>query len=305
MTWGTLTRTGGVVPTWTGTTCTNYCHGANLTGGTATAPTWTGTATQAACNSCHGAPPPAPHSTSTACASCHTGYTATTVNAATHLNGTLDVVAMTCTSCHGTSTRAATTLNPQLAAAPPVDTAGNTATTFRGVGAHMKHLSTATRSSNFACSECHTVPTTTNHANGTKDLAFGTLARTGGVTPAYNATSTGCSATYCHGNFAGGTTSAVPLWTGGTLACNACHSMPNTSTGRHSTHGGGSFNCSDCHSGIATGTSASTAAIVGPALHVNGAKNVVIAPANPVTYTASTKRCSGTCHSKSHSSLTW
>ena len=191
MTWGTLTRTGGVVPTWTGTTCTNYCHGANLTGGTATAPTWTGTATQAACNSCHGAPPPAPHSTSTACASCHTGYTATTVNAATHLNGTVDVVAMTCTSCHGTSTRAATTLNPQLAAAPPVDTAGNTATTFRGVGAHMKHLSTATRSSNFACTECHTVPTATNHANGTKDLVFGTLARTGGKVPAYNATTLG------------------------------------------------------------------------------------------------------------------
>jgi predicted CxxxxCH...CXXCH cytochrome family protein len=303
--WGTLTRTGGVVPTWTGTTCTNYCHGATLFGGTATAPTWTGTATQAACTSCHGAPPPAPHSTSTACASCHgTGYSTTTVNAATHMNGTVDVIAMTCTSCHGTSTRAATALNPQLPAAPPVDTAGNTATTARGVGAHMKHLSTATRSSNFACTECHTVPTSTSHSNGSKNVTFGALARTGGVTPAYNATSTGCSATYCHGNFTGGATTAAPLWTGGTLACNACHSMPNTSTGRHSTHGGSSFNCSDCHSGIATGTSASNAAIVGPALHVNGVKNVVIAPANAITYTAGTRTCSGTCHSKSHN-YTW
>ena len=305
MTWGTLTRTGGVVPTWTGTTCTNYCHGANLTGGTATAPTWTGTATQAACNSCHGAPPPAPHSTSTACSSCHTGYTATTVNPATHMNGVKDATGMTCTSCHGTSTRAATTLNPQLAAAPPVDTAGNTATTARGVGAHMKHLSTATRSSNFACTECHTVPTATNHANGTKDLVFGTLAKTGGKVPAYNATTLGCSATYCHGNFTGGKTTAVPLWTGAAMACNACHNMPNTSTGRHSTHMSRSgMNCSTCHNGVATGTGnpSTNSAIVGPTLHVNGVNNVVFGGtysgrAVTATFNATTHGCSSiSCH---------
>jgi predicted CxxxxCH...CXXCH cytochrome family protein len=227
------------------------------------------------------------------------------VNAANHINGTVDVIPMTCTSCHGDSARAATTLNPQLAAAPPVDTAGNTATTARGVGAHMKHLSTATRSLNFACSECHTVPTSTSHANGTKDVVFGTLARTGGKSPTYNATTLGCSATYCHGNFTGGATSAVPLWTGGTIACNGCHSMPNTSTGRHSTHGGSSFNCSECHNGIASGTSAATAAITGPTLHVNGVKNVVIAPTiTGFTYNAS-RQCNGTCHGKSHSNFTW
>lgn len=308
--WGTLaTKSGTVAATWNGTalTCTNYCHGTGVSGGTTKSPTWTGGAAQAsACTSCHGAPPPAPHSTSTACAGCHTGYTATTVNKATHMNGVVDATGMTCTSCHGTATRAATALNPQLAAAPPVDTTGATATTVRGVGAHMKHLSTATRSLNFACTECHAVPTSNTHSNGVKDIAFGTLAKTGGKTPAYNATTLGCSATYCHGNFTNGKTTAVPLWTGGTLACNACHNMPNTTTGRHSKHGGSSFNCSECHNGIATGTSSANAAVVASApLHVNGAVNIVFTPTLTFTYTAATKRCNGTCHGKNHSNLSW
>jgi predicted CxxxxCH...CXXCH cytochrome family protein len=290
-------------------TCSNtYCHGATLKGGTVTAPVWTQTSGAArACNACHGAPPPAPHSTSTACAGCHAGYTATTVNLATHMNGVIDATGTTCTSCHGTATRAATTLNPQLAAAPPVDTTGATATTARGVGAHMKHLSTATRSLAFACTECHVVPTSTSHANGVKDVAFGALARTGGKTPTYSATTLGCSATYCHGNFTNGKTTAVPLWTGGTLACNACHNMPNTFTGRHSKHGTSSFNCSECHNGIASGTSAATAAITGPTLHVNGVVNVVFTPTLSFTSTGSgtARRCNGTCHGKSHSSLSW
>jgi predicted CxxxxCH...CXXCH cytochrome family protein len=92
MAWGTLSRTGGFTPTWTGTTCTNYCHGSSLAaGGTITAPSWTGGTTQDACGTCHGVPPPAPHSTSTACGSCHMGYTSTTVNLANHINGTLEV----------------------------------------------------------------------------------------------------------------------------------------------------------------------------------------------------------------------
>jgi predicted CxxxxCH...CXXCH cytochrome family protein len=223
------------------------------------------------------------------------------------MNGVVDATGMTCTSCHGTSTRAATTLNPQLAAAPPVDTTGATATTVRGVGAHMKHLSTATRSLNFACTECHTVPTSNTHSNGTRDVVFGTLAKTGGKAPTYSGTTLGCSATYCHGNFTNGKTTAVATWTGGTLACNACHNMPNTTTGRHSKHGGTSFNCSECHNGIASGTSATNSAITSPTLHVNGVANVIFMPTLTFTSTGSgtSRRCNGTCHSKSHSSLSW
>jgi len=292
MTWSALAG----ATTWTGTTCTTYCHGSTLTGGTTKTPTWTGGAAQAnTCTSCHGAPPPAPHSTSTACGSCHTGYTATTVNSATHINGTVDVSSMTCTSCHGTAGRAATTLNPQLAAAPPVDTTGATATTSRGVGAHMKHLSTATLSSNFACSECHTVPTSTSHANGTKDLVFGTLARTGGKTPAYNATTTGCSATYCHGNFTGGATTAAPLWTGGAMTCTSCHGNA-PSTGEHSKHvTSEGYACSVCH-GTGFTKTGTTTGTVNAALHVNGVKNVGGTGTRINTWNATTKSCAPSCH---------
>ena len=46
-----------------GTTCSNYCHGASLAaGGSNTTPAWTVVnGTQAACGTCHGAPPPLPH----------------------------------------------------------------------------------------------------------------------------------------------------------------------------------------------------------------------------------------------------
>ena len=53
---------GGATPTWNGDTCTNWCHGAKLTGGTLTEPVWTRyDVSQAYCGNCHGVPPPAPH----------------------------------------------------------------------------------------------------------------------------------------------------------------------------------------------------------------------------------------------------
>jgi len=43
-------------------TCSNtYCHGATLGGGSLKTPVWTSGASQAACGTCHGAPPPSPH----------------------------------------------------------------------------------------------------------------------------------------------------------------------------------------------------------------------------------------------------
>ena len=57
-------------------TCSNvYCHGASLAGGTKTVPVWTAGAGEAACGTCHGLPPPAPHpavaSDLTGCFACH------------------------------------------------------------------------------------------------------------------------------------------------------------------------------------------------------------------------------------------
>jgi len=72
-----------------------YCHG-QFTGGSGWDPSWTST-TQATCTSCHGAPPnTGEHSRhsggSFTCSECHgTGYSSSTVNAATHVNGTKNV----------------------------------------------------------------------------------------------------------------------------------------------------------------------------------------------------------------------
>ena len=81
--------------TWTrsSATCSNtYCHGATLAGGTRTSPVWTtADGTMRACNACHGAPPPAPHTSATNCDACHPGYSGTTVNPTTHIDGTVQV----------------------------------------------------------------------------------------------------------------------------------------------------------------------------------------------------------------------
>jgi predicted CxxxxCH...CXXCH cytochrome family protein len=100
---GAGARRGGAQPAWNGTTCAStYCHGGTLdAGGSSQEPRWTGGAAEAACGTCHGVPPPAPHTTSTACGGCHPGYTSTTVAVATHIDGTVQVV-----SVHGAGWRA-------------------------------------------------------------------------------------------------------------------------------------------------------------------------------------------------------
>ncbi|HET9594212.1 MAG TPA: CxxxxCH/CxxCH domain-containing protein [Anaeromyxobacteraceae bacterium] len=274
--WGALTRTGGLSPSFNTTTftCSNtWCHGGTpqLLGGTNTTPIWTKVdGTQATCGTCHGNPPPAPHVQNTACGSCHTGYTQTTVNATQHLNGVIDYTAQSCTTCHGAATRSggtgATGTNP-VASSPPADTLGGSATTARGVGAHVVHLTSTRLSANaVACAECHTVPTTNTHANGARDLAWGNLTRTGGLSPTFNTTSFTCSNTWCHGGttqLLGGSATA-PVWTrvdGTQATCGSCHGDPPSSpahTGFTAT-----TNCGTCHTGY-------TATSVNAATHLDG-----------------------------------
>ncbi|HUL58080.1 MAG TPA: CxxxxCH/CxxCH domain-containing protein, partial [Anaeromyxobacteraceae bacterium] len=82
-------------------TCATYCHGA-FSGGSAAAPVWAdASGSAAACGTCHGLPPPAPHPQASDCGTCHPGYTNATVNVATHVNGKVDLLGTGCTSCHG------------------------------------------------------------------------------------------------------------------------------------------------------------------------------------------------------------
>jgi hypothetical protein len=193
--------------------------------------------TQITCTSCHGMPPTTvnkngaltthPASTGTDCGNCHTGYTATTVNVALHVNGTVDAT-VSCTSCHGNSARVlASGADPQTTSAPP-QPAGTAASAWWSAdltadpgGLHFKHLNRTTGAigAHVKCAECHTVPSgppgggADTHGSGTANVSFGTLSRTrSGTTapaPTWTASTVTCAATYCHGNFtytpAGGT----------------------------------------------------------------------------------------------------
>jgi predicted CxxxxCH...CXXCH cytochrome family protein len=91
---------GGATPRFdpaTASCSTTYCHGATLAaGGTNQAPTWNGGPSQAACGTCHGAPPPSHAATSTSCTTCHPGTVKPdgTIDLAGgfHVNGSLEVV---------------------------------------------------------------------------------------------------------------------------------------------------------------------------------------------------------------------
>jgi predicted CxxxxCH...CXXCH cytochrome family protein len=123
LTWSALAGN-GTTPTWDAIalTCTNYCHGATLTGGTMTTPVWTSGSSQAACGTCHGLAPGTGHHSlhqglGLDCGTCHgAGFSATStshaVNPSLHVNGVKDVAAgnppgwdpatRSCTnSCHG------------------------------------------------------------------------------------------------------------------------------------------------------------------------------------------------------------
>ncbi|MFL5271127.1 MAG: CxxxxCH/CxxCH domain c-type cytochrome, partial [Anaeromyxobacteraceae bacterium] len=226
-----VSTTGGVVPSYQpagGSCAATYCHG-NFTGGAGSiaTPAWISAGTLG-CASCHGNPPTANgHPQDAACADCHgAGYSTTTVNAATHVDGlvTLPTAAHpagTCTACHGDATKTViAAAEPNAKAAPPISSKGETTTAQRGVGAHAAHLDQTTfRGTAVACAECHpAVPAgDRTHANGTAAIAFGAAATYRGAAPAWNAASLSCASVYCHGNFtlgngngAGGGTATAP-----------------------------------------------------------------------------------------------
>lgn len=202
----------GVSPTWNGNTCTVYCHGASLPGGSASRPVWTRVGDgQTTCEGCHGNPPPAPHPPVSPgeCAPCHPDPRADD----RHVDGTLDL-ARDCTACHG----------GPAGPAPPADTRGNTGTQFSGVGAHAAHLAPSNTHAPIACAECHLVPAAVGDVDhldgdGRAEVVFGPRAEAGGVDPQYDGAR--CSV-YCHG-------AARPLWTRvgqGEAACGTCHGAP-------------------------------------------------------------------------------
>ncbi len=276
---------------WEGTpTCANYCHGATLAGGTASPPSWTGGASQAACGACHGIPLPYTaaggwHVQNTDCNKCHTGYTSSSVAGAkaNHINGAVNVINLTCTTCHTIS-------------APFTATNAATASSDPRVGAHNKHLQT-TVGLKLGCTDCHDFPGTVKHMTGAVDIVWPTRASAGGAvpTPAAGTVPTGSAVTcsnYCHGQTLTGGTARTPAWTGAALACTGCHGAP-PNTGQHDKHvNGEGFSCSTCHVSV-TGTASNTT-ITGPNSHVDGIRTVQLQ--NGGTWNATGRTCASSCH---------
>ena len=264
---GPVSRAGGAIPTWTSTTtgcAATYCHGNftfNGVSGSKATPLWTDTA-PLTCTSCHGMPPTGhlavSSATAASCAVCHPDAVNAdgTINSTAqgHINGKPDVSNMACNSCHGDPNRKPNLLgtDANLTSAPPVAQPGAPA---YAVGTHQGHMNPTTTSymmAPIACAECHVVPTDVAHATTPPAtvVVFGALSRTGGAAPTFNATTTGCSATYCHGNFTFGAvqgSNATPLWTTTTpLTCTSCHGMLPTG---HPTYAGTitAASCFQCH----------------------------------------------------------
>jgi predicted CxxxxCH...CXXCH cytochrome family protein len=102
-------------------------------------------------------------------------------------------------------------------------------------GAHREHvLATPGLGAPVACDECHVVPTdieAPGHLDGVVQVAFGSQAKQGGLTPSYDASTKTCSNVYCHGNFPFSKARpppAAPTWTEGdsAVACGTCHDIP-------------------------------------------------------------------------------
>jgi predicted CxxxxCH...CXXCH cytochrome family protein len=256
---GPLARARGALPVFDGAGCSNIaCHGGDRpVGGSNNTPSWTTVnGTQAACGTCHGLPPPAPHPARTDCNACHgdvIGADNGFVDGARHVNGTVEVA---CHACHGSD----------ASPAPPRDLSGNEDTIFTGVGAHASHLRSTELHAAITCSECHHVPSNVDNP-GHRDSAapaevdFGPLAAADDTETSWNGVS---CATYCHGGSAAiqGGSRTNPSWTtvdGTQAACGSCHGLPPPAP--HPT--APATGCGGCHPFSGT-------LPLDPALHING-----------------------------------
>ena len=234
--------------------------------GMVTAPVWTRVGEgQASCGTCHAAPPGFPHPSRMDCSRCHPGTTTADdsridVAGGQHIDGTLDIVPVTCTMCHGTEG-----VNP----APPVGTRGETETSAIAVGAHQKHVQNGPIRKALDCAECHVDPTIPLHTNGTVDLAWGDLAmrtarRRNGPARARRAARRTATARRSP-SAADREDADLDGRVGGTTACNSCHGFAPPLPHPQNT------NCNRCHEGTVL---ASGAIDVAGGQHIDGTVQV-------------------------------
>lgn len=214
------------------------------------------------CGSCHSLPPALPHPQIEDCSLCHGDVIdeeGAFVAPELHVDGTVQVESLVCSSCHGSD----------ASPAPPPDLEGNTEPDAPGVGAHLAHLE-AERSRPLECEECHLLPpndSLLSHVDGTRaELVFSGVAETHGSAPHWDPDEASCSATWCH---APGQTedASAPIWTTvGPLGCDGCHDTPPPAPHPPVEQ------CEFCHADVVS----EGLRIETPALHVNGIVEVSI-----------------------------
>jgi predicted CxxxxCH...CXXCH cytochrome family protein len=307
---GALASAGNVLASWSGTTCTVYCHGASLEGGTLTTPTWTTVDnSQDRCGNCHGTPPPAPHPEGTDCGTCHPTMqpgSLSFLDPDSHINGTVEFTAVDpeCDVCHGGGG----------VAAPPKDLAGNTDRALPGVGAHREHVGASEWHRELSCAQCHTVPVTVEdpgHMDGDNVAEL----RFDGLNPdaSYDDATATCSNLYCHSN--GSRLLGTVVWTDDlVLDCDSCHDDgsgggPGSPGGpgggpggdddgeddalsrEHTRHFQEGIACFECHGAVVD----QTLGFVNPDLHINGVFDVAIPSGG--AFDAAERKCTNLiCH---------
>jgi predicted CxxxxCH...CXXCH cytochrome family protein len=169
-----------------------------------------------------------------------------------------------CVRCHGSAANATdpATDAAGIAFAPPIDASGSP--TGAKVGAHMAHLRAGAIRASVDCVTCHYIPAdATSHSPGVH-LRGTALAR--GASPSY--ASGTCSATYCHGNFAGGNGQVDVSWTGGALTCGtSCHATPPANAAHSGIASNDWAKCAACHGNT---VDASGNIKIAGGLHING-----------------------------------
>ncbi|HET8541208.1 MAG TPA: CxxxxCH/CxxCH domain-containing protein [Anaeromyxobacter sp.] len=236
-----------------GGTCTTYCHGSGdqfANPANQASPAWS--ATGIACDGCHGLPPqsggtfPAPnphafHVTQTngpqlSCNTCHPGYSISgsvpTVNVATHVNGTKEVVGndrWSCTTCH-------TQLGVPIMH-PPLGDQHMAFALADIASCRQCHGATYGGGSGPSCNGCHDTQVTASAPDWKTNCTFCHGTRTDGVTtatalaaPPQSVAATGAqdntnSRIGAHQrHLAGGAYSNA-------LACGSCHAVPTDALG--------------------------------------------------------------------------
>lgn len=174
-----------------------------------------------------------------------------------------------CTTCHGS-----------VNAAPPKDLSNNISPSFRGVGAHQKHVLGGIIGAPVSCNECHKVPqkiTDAGHIDISThaEIMFDSTSKFFKSNAVYSAANVSCNNTYCHGNFSGGNQNVTIAWnvvSGSATACGTCHGDITKTTLEEKAfpktgHPAiGTLKCNQCHSRTVN----ASMVIIDPSKHMNG-----------------------------------